>query len=200
MRGEAFKLVAQLQAKIEDCAEDWHLAPMWGHSWTHKLFPFYLANIVTLHVHQINMVSQIFDTHKGRCWQLYLPNANEWSTSFPSLRYKVQLIAQSFQHLLFRNKYASPRTKFSHANEFRRKHESVIQTLLQEHLECWNRDCPCLSNQNSWWCTYMTYNADLPTTPISYYAYHPLCPKPEKQHFKVLTEQFGQITKSTSPE
>ncbi len=63
MRGEAFKLVAQLQAKIEDCAEDWHLAPMWGHSWTHKLFPFYLANIVTLQVHQINMVFQIFDTH-----------------------------------------------------------------------------------------------------------------------------------------
>jgi hypothetical protein len=50
MLGEAFKSMANFLKKLEDSQEDWHHAPIWGHSRTHKLFPFYPTDIVTLHV------------------------------------------------------------------------------------------------------------------------------------------------------
>jgi hypothetical protein len=61
--GQAFKPVAQLLLKLEGSVEDWHLAPVWGHSRFHKLFPFYPADIATLQVLQINIVLQIFYSH-----------------------------------------------------------------------------------------------------------------------------------------
>jgi hypothetical protein len=39
MLGQAFKLVAKLLQKLEDCGEDWHLAPIWRHSKVNKLSP-----------------------------------------------------------------------------------------------------------------------------------------------------------------
>jgi hypothetical protein len=63
MLSEAFKLMANFLKKIEDSHEDWHHAPIWGHSRSHKLFPFYPADIATLQTLQINTVSQIFETH-----------------------------------------------------------------------------------------------------------------------------------------
>ncbi len=46
----------------EGSEEDWHHAPIWGHSCTHKLFPFYPADIATLQILQITTVSQIFES------------------------------------------------------------------------------------------------------------------------------------------
>ncbi len=63
MLGEAFKLMANFLKKTEVSQEDWHHAPIWGHSQIHKLFPFYPADIATLKTLQINNVSQIFKTH-----------------------------------------------------------------------------------------------------------------------------------------
>ncbi len=68
MLGEAFNSVALILEKKENSEDDWHLTPIWGHSRTHKLFPFYPADIATLdiatlQVYRINTVSQIFETH-----------------------------------------------------------------------------------------------------------------------------------------
>jgi hypothetical protein len=48
MRADAFTSVAGFLEKNEQDDEDWHLAPIWGHSLTHKLFPFYPADIASL--------------------------------------------------------------------------------------------------------------------------------------------------------
>jgi hypothetical protein len=60
---ETFKSVSQLINKLEDSVNDWHLAPLWGHTGVHKLCPFYSVDIATLQAHRINTVSQLFDTH-----------------------------------------------------------------------------------------------------------------------------------------
>jgi hypothetical protein len=61
--GQAFKFLAQILLKLEVNTEDWHLAPIWGHLVKNNRLPFYTADIATLQVHQMNTVSQIFDTH-----------------------------------------------------------------------------------------------------------------------------------------
>jgi hypothetical protein len=66
MLGEAFKSMANFLKRTEDSHEDWHHAPIWGHSHTHKLFPLYPADIATLQTLQINTVSRIFETHLYR--------------------------------------------------------------------------------------------------------------------------------------
>jgi hypothetical protein len=48
--GEAFNSVALILEKKENNEGDWHLTPIWGHSRTHTLFPFYPADIATLQV------------------------------------------------------------------------------------------------------------------------------------------------------
>jgi hypothetical protein len=50
----AFKSMANFLKKAEDSHGDWHHAPIWGHSRTHKLFPLYPADIATLQTLQIN--------------------------------------------------------------------------------------------------------------------------------------------------
>jgi hypothetical protein len=60
MIGMAFKSIANYLTKLEDSPEDWHLAPIRGHTRVHKLFPFYPANLATLETHRIFTVSQIF--------------------------------------------------------------------------------------------------------------------------------------------
>jgi hypothetical protein len=62
MLGEVFRSMANFLKKLEDSQEDWHHAPIWGHSRTHELFPFYPAT-ATFQTLQINTVSQIFETH-----------------------------------------------------------------------------------------------------------------------------------------
>jgi hypothetical protein len=63
MIGLAFKLMAKYLLKLEESPEDWHLAPVCGHSRIHKLFPFYPADIATLVTQGIITVLQLFETH-----------------------------------------------------------------------------------------------------------------------------------------
>jgi hypothetical protein len=63
MMGMAFMSMANYLAKLEDSPEDWHLAPIRGHTRIHKLFQFYPADLATLETLRIFTVSQIFDTH-----------------------------------------------------------------------------------------------------------------------------------------
>jgi hypothetical protein len=48
MIGLAFKTMAKYLIKLEDSPEEWHLAPIRGHTRIHKLFPFYPADLATL--------------------------------------------------------------------------------------------------------------------------------------------------------
>ncbi len=114
----AFKSIANFLKKLEDSHEDWHHAPVWGHSRIHKLFPFYPADIATLQTLQINTVSQIFETHlSGGIDKDISPDKLTSLQDFPSLRHKLRLFAQAFQRMPFRGKYASPR--------------SILATLIQ---------------------------------------------------------------------
>jgi hypothetical protein len=62
-----YKSVAQLLLKLEESAEDWYPASIWGHSsHVHRLFMFYPTEIAELQARQINTVFQIFDTHLSR--------------------------------------------------------------------------------------------------------------------------------------
>ncbi len=111
MLGEAFKSVANFLKKLEDSQEDWHHAPVWGHSRNHKLFPFYPADIATLQTLGINTVSQIFETHlSGGIDKDISPELLTSLQDYPSLRHKLRLFAQAFQRMPIRNKYASPRS------------------------------------------------------------------------------------------
>jgi hypothetical protein len=60
MMGMAFMSMANYLTKLEDSPEDWHLAPVRGHTRVHKLFPFYPADLATLEALRIYTVSQIF--------------------------------------------------------------------------------------------------------------------------------------------
>jgi hypothetical protein len=111
MMGEAFKSMATLLKRLEDSQEDWHHAPIWGHSRIQKLFPFYPVDIATLQSQRINTVSQIFETHlSGGIDKELSPDLLTSLQAYPSLRYMLRLFAQAFQRMPFRDKYASPRT------------------------------------------------------------------------------------------
>jgi hypothetical protein len=60
--GPVYKSIAQFLVKLEDTAEGWLLAPLYGHSCIHELLPFCPADIATLQAHQVNTVSQLFNT------------------------------------------------------------------------------------------------------------------------------------------
>jgi hypothetical protein len=63
MIGLTFKTMAKYIIKLEDSLEEWHLAPVRGHTRIHKLFPFYPADISTLETQRIVSVSQLFETN-----------------------------------------------------------------------------------------------------------------------------------------
>jgi hypothetical protein len=111
MLGEAFQSMANFLMKLEESQEDWHHSPIWGHSRTHKLFPFYPADIATLQTLRINTVSQIFETHlSGGIDKNVSPELLASLQPYPALRHKLTLFAQRFQRMPFRNRYANPRT------------------------------------------------------------------------------------------
>jgi hypothetical protein len=88
--GEAFQPMAKFLKKAEDSYEDWHHGPMWGHSRTHKLFPFYPADIATLRTLQITTVSRIFETHLSEGIDKTIsPDLLNSLQAYPSLRYKL---------------------------------------------------------------------------------------------------------------
>jgi hypothetical protein len=111
MLGEAFQSMTKFLTKLEESQEDWHHAPIWGHSRTHKLFPFYPADIATLQTLRINTVSQIFETHlSGGIDKNVSPELLASLQPYPALRHKLTLFAQGFQRMPFRDKYANQRT------------------------------------------------------------------------------------------
>jgi hypothetical protein len=90
MLGEAFQPMAKFLKKAEDRYEDWHHAPIRGHSRTHKLFPFYPADIATLQTLQITTVSRIFETHlSGGIDKTISPDLLNSLQTYPSLRHKL---------------------------------------------------------------------------------------------------------------
>jgi hypothetical protein len=94
MLGEAFRSMANFLKKLEDSQEDWHHAPIWGHSRTHKLFPFYPADVATLQTLQINTVSQIFETHlSGGIDKNISPDLLTSLQPYPTLCHKLRLFA-----------------------------------------------------------------------------------------------------------
>jgi hypothetical protein len=109
MLGEAFRSMANFLKKLEDSQEDWHHAPIWGHSRTHKLFPFYPAG--TLHALLVKTVSQIFETHlSGGIDKNISPDLLTTLQPYPALHHKLKPFAQGFQRMPFRNRYANPRS------------------------------------------------------------------------------------------
>jgi hypothetical protein len=63
MVGMAFQSMADYLTKLEESPEDWHLAPIRGHTKFSKLLPLYPAEAATLEVQRMVTVSQLFDTH-----------------------------------------------------------------------------------------------------------------------------------------
>jgi hypothetical protein len=128
MLGEAFTSVANFLKKLEDSQEDWHHAPVWGHSRIHKLLPFYPADIATLQTLGINTVSQIFEKHLSSVIDKDIsPDLLISLQDFTSLCHKLRLFAQAFQRMSFRNRYASPR--------------SILATMIQldTNVSCRNK-------------------------------------------------------------
>jgi hypothetical protein len=111
MLSESFQSMAKFLTKLEDSSEDWHHAPIWGHSRTHKLFSLYPADIATLQTLRINTVSQIFETHlSGGIDKNISPDLLTNLQPYPALRHKLLLFAQGFQRMPFRDKYANSRS------------------------------------------------------------------------------------------
>ncbi len=148
MLGEAFKSMANFLKKTEDSHEDWHHAPIWGRSRTHKLFPFYPVDIATLQTLQINTVSQIFKTHlSGGINKTISPDLLTSLKACSSLRHKLRLFAQAFQWMPFRNKYASPRSilaTFIHLDtNMSRRNKLLCRNILDAEI-----GAACLPNKN----------------------------------------------------
>ncbi len=111
MMGTAFMAMANYLTKLEDSPEDWHLAPIRGHTKIHKLFPFYPADLATLETLGIVTVSQIFDTHlSGRIDKSASPDLLASLAPYPSLQHKIQLFTRAFLQQPFHNKFSCQRT------------------------------------------------------------------------------------------
>jgi hypothetical protein len=140
MLGEAFKSMASFLRKLEDSHEDWHHAPIWGHSKAHKLFPFYPADIATLQTLRINTVSQIFETHlSGGIDKDTSPDLLNSLQDYPSLQHKLRLFSQAFQRMLFRQKFASPRLILTSLiqldTNMSRRHKLLCRSILDTEIQ-----------------------------------------------------------------
>jgi hypothetical protein len=106
MVGLAFKSIATYLTKLESSPEDWHLAPIRGHTRNHKLFPFYPADYATLETHRVVTVSQIFETHlSGQIDKTTSPELLTSLAPYPALRHKLQVFTRAFSQQPFHNKY-----------------------------------------------------------------------------------------------
>jgi hypothetical protein len=140
MLSEAFKSMASFLRKLEDNHEDWHHAPIWGHSKTHKLFPFYPADIATLQSLRINTVSQIFETHiSGGIDKDISPDLLTSLQDYPSLRHKMKLFSQAFRRMPFRQKFASPRSNLASLilldTNMSRRYKLLCRSILDTEIK-----------------------------------------------------------------
>jgi hypothetical protein len=110
----AFQSMADYLAKLEESPEDWHLAPIRGHTKFSKLLPLYPAEAATLEAQRITTVSQIFDTHlSGRIDKAISPEVMDTLAPYPMLRHKLKSLAQALFKQPFHNKYACPRSNLA---------------------------------------------------------------------------------------
>jgi hypothetical protein len=189
MLGETFQPMAKFLTKLEESQEDWHQAPIWGHSRTHKLFPFYPADIATLQTLRINTVSQIFETHlSGGIEKNVSPELLTSLQPYPALRHKLTLFAQGFQRMPFRDKYANQRT--------------TLPSIMQLDTNMSRRNkllCRCtLDDEIRVAPAYHTRIRDNIQIRPTFYVFHPSHPKRGKLPSKYSTELFGQTIKHSS--
>ncbi len=139
MLGNAFQSMVNFLKKTKDSHEDWHHAPIWGHSRTQKLFPFYPADIVVLQTLQITIVSQIFETHlSGGIDKIISPVLLNSLQAYLTLRHNLRLFAQAFQRMSFRNKYSSQRSTlatFMHLDtNMSRRNKLLCRSILNAEI------------------------------------------------------------------
>jgi hypothetical protein len=114
MLGLAFKSMAKYLLKLEESPEEWHLAPVRGHSRIHKLFPFYPADIATLETQGIVTVSQLFETHlSGRIENSVSTELMNNISQYPMLQHKIRTFVRAFSHQRYHNKFMCPRTNLA---------------------------------------------------------------------------------------
>ncbi len=110
----AFQSMADYLTKLEDSPEDWHLAPIRGHTKFSKLLPLYPAEAATLRVQRLVTVSQIFDTHlSGRIDKAISPEVLNSLAPYPMLRHKLTALVQALLKQPFHNKYSCPRSNLA---------------------------------------------------------------------------------------
>jgi hypothetical protein len=114
MLGMAFQSMADYLETLEDSSEDWHLAPIRGHSKFSKLLPLYPAEAATLEVQRKITVSQLFDIHlSGRIDKVISQELLAELAPFPMLQHKLRLLVQSLIKLPFHNKFSCPRSNLA---------------------------------------------------------------------------------------
>jgi hypothetical protein len=88
--------MAKYLTKLEVSPEDWHLAPVWGHTHIHKLFPFYPADIATLETQGITTVSQLFETHlSGRIDKSFSSELIISHSQYLALQHKIRTFVRA---------------------------------------------------------------------------------------------------------
>jgi hypothetical protein len=114
MIGLAFKTMAKYLIKLEDSPEEWHLAPIQGHTRIYKLFPFYPVDITTLETQRIVTVSQLFETQlSGRIDKTVSSELISSLTHHPALQHKIKLFVRAFSQQTYHNKFICPRSNLA---------------------------------------------------------------------------------------
>jgi hypothetical protein len=114
MLGMTFRLMADYLTKLENSPEDWHLAPIRGHTKFSKLLPLYPAEAATLEVQRLTTVSQLFDTHlSGRIDKDTSPEVLAALAPYPMLRHKLKALVHSLLKQPFHNKFSCPRSNLA---------------------------------------------------------------------------------------
>jgi hypothetical protein len=105
----------QIDGKIlEDSPEDWHLAPVRGHTCINKPFPFYPADTETLETQGIITVSQLFETHlSGRIDKYVSSELMNSLSQYPTLQHKIRTFVRAFSQQPYHNKYLCSRTNLA---------------------------------------------------------------------------------------
>jgi hypothetical protein len=139
MIGLALKSTAKYLLKLEESPEEWHHAPVRGHSCIHKLFPFYPADIAILETLGIIKVSQLCKTHlSGRIENSVSTELMNSISQYPALQHKVRTFVQVFSQQMYHNKYVCPRTNLAIlANQdtnLSRRYRLKCRDLLDESI------------------------------------------------------------------
>jgi hypothetical protein len=151
MVGMAFRSMADYLTRLEDSPEDWHLAPIRGHTKFSKLFPLYPVEVATLEVQRITTVSQIFDTHlSGRIDKSISPEVMNSLALYPILQHKLKALMHALLKQPFHNKYLCPRSNMAIltsldinvSRRYRIKNREILDTVIgvapSYHTKIWD--------------------------------------------------------------